>query len=127
MIRLNKVAQKKHTNIKRTRKRRLPLKGKWGILKECPECKRPTYSHCCYREYGIGIVEEHGKCTSCGLLLEMAYSPILIGFRDIKKGFGGIYHNKKYYIQKDEKRHKRIRRKNKIKPDNLNARWTFYV
>ena len=90
----------------------------------CPICGSKTFDYISYSEWGWGIVEQHGYCVRCGYCIQQAYSPVVDGFLDIKKGFKTKSGN---YIPKDIKRHKRIRRKLGINDIDINPEWILYV
>ncbi len=96
-------------------------------LISCPICKANTFDYCSYSEefWGASVTaEQHGFCLRCGYCVEQAYSSVIRGFCDIKKGFkrpDGIY------VPKDTRKHKRIRRKRKIKGIEINPVWAFMV
>ena len=90
----------------------------------CPICKSKTFNYVSYSEYGLGIVEQHGRCDRCGYIVEQAYSPVYDAFWDIKRGFK---HPSGYYVPKNIKRHKRIRRKMGVKNIEVNPLWINYV
>ena len=76
--------------------------------KNCPVCGSKEYGYESYSEFGWGSVEQYGYCDKCGYTIEQAYSPVYEFFSDLRKGYkdmGGTYH------EKNEVRHKRIRRK----------------
>ena len=105
----------------------LPTQIKVGdIMKKiiCPICKSKTFEYVSYSEYGWGIVEQYGDCKRCGYAVRQAYSPILEGFWDIKRGFK---HPSGKYYPKNVKRHKRIRRKLGIKNIEVNPQWIYYI
>lgn len=90
----------------------------------CPVCKSKKFKYVSYEEYGWGIVEQHGYCPRCGYVVQQAYSPIYEAFLDVKRGFK---HPNGYYVPKDVKRHKRIRRKLGVKGIEVNPRWVYFV
>ena len=96
-------------------------KAKFGYeIIKCPVCHKNTFEYCSFSEYGWGIVEQHGYCKRCGYVVEQAYSSVLEGIQDIKRGFklpNGLY------VEKDIKRHKRIRRKLNVKNIEINPLW----
>lgn len=57
-------------------------------------------------------------------MIEQAYSPSYDGYCDIKRGFKLPNGD---YIEKNEKKHKRVRKRAKAPRRNLNERWMFYV
>ena len=69
-----------------------------------------------YSEYGIGIVEQHGYCDSCGYIVEQAYSKPIEGFLPpIRRGGKDdqcIYHPKNWRKRKRMKRKFQIKYKN---------------
>lgn len=90
----------------------------------CPKCKSKTFEYISYSEYGWGIVEQYGDCSRCGYTVRQAYSPALAGFWDVKRGFK---HPSGYYVPKNVKRHKRIRRKFGIKNIEVNPIWIYHI
>lgn len=90
----------------------------------CPICKSKTFEYDSYREDCWGVVEQHGYCKRCGYRIEQAYSPIMDGFMDIKKGFKNCNGE---YFPKNVKRHRRIRKKLGIKGYDINPQWMFYI
>lgn len=104
--------------------KRIKLRYPWYEIIECPICKSKTFKYISYSDYGIGTVEQHGYCHRCGYIVEQAYSPTYEAFWDIKKGFK---HPKQGYIEKNVKRHKRIRRKNNIKNIEINPEWIKHI
>lgn len=96
-------------------------KAKFGYeIIECPVCHKNTFEYCSFSEYGWGIIEQHGYCKRCGYVIEQAYSPVFEGIQDIKRGFklpNG------QYVEKDIKRHKRIRRKLNVNNIEINPLW----
>ena len=91
---------------------------------ECPICKSKTFKYVSYSEECYGIVEQHGYCSRCGYIVEQVYSPVYEAFWDVKKGFR---HSTLGYIEKNVKRHKRIRRKKNIKNIEVNPVWIKYI
>ena len=96
----------------------------WYDIIKCPICKSKTFEYISYSESGIGTIEQHGHCHRCGYIVEQAYSPVYSAFWDVKKGFK---HPEGYYIPKNVKRHKRIRRKLGIKNIEVNPMWVNYI
>ena len=93
-------------------------------MTNCPICNSTTFDYTSYSEYGWGPVEQHGYCDRCGYTIHQAYSPVYEAFLDIKKGFK---HPNGKYIEKNDKRHKRIRRKFNIKNIEVNPSWVYFV
>jgi hypothetical protein len=56
--------------------------------------------------------------------VEQAYSPVYEAFWDVKRGYK---HPTLGYIEKNVKRHKRIRRKKQVKDIEVNPLWIKYV
>ena len=105
--------------------KKLKPKYPWYKIIECPICKSKTFEYVSYYEDGCwGTVEQHGHCHRCGYIVEQAYSPVYDAFWDIKKGFK---HPTQGYIEKNVKRHKRIRRKKNIKNIEVNPLWLNYI
>ncbi len=95
----------------------------YGKIINCPICKSKTFDYVFYTEECWGIVEQHGYCDRCGYTLEQAYSPVFEAFWDVERGFK---HPGGYYVPKNVKKHKRIRRKLGIKNIEVNPRWIYY-
>lgn len=93
-------------------------------LINCPICKSKTFNYVSYSEYCIGIVEQYGDCDRCGYVVRQAYSPVYEAFWDVKRGFK---HPNGYYVPKNVKKHKRIRRKLGIKNIAVNPLWIDYI
>ena len=104
--------------------KRIKPKYPWYKIIKCPICKSKTFEYVSYSEYGIGTVEQHGYCHRCGYIVEQAYSPVYDGFWDIEKGFK---HPQQGYVEKNIKRHKRIRRKKGINNSDVNPEWLKYI
>lgn len=96
----------------------------WCKIIECPICGSETFEYFSMFEWGWGTVEQHGNCTRCGYIVEQAYSPVYDAFWDVKRGYK---HPTLGYIEKNVKRHKRIRRKKNIKNIEVNPLWLKYV
>lgn len=96
----------------------------WCPIIECPICGSETFEYFSESEWGWGIVEQHGNCSRCGYIVEQAYTPVYEAFWDVKKGFK---HPTLGYIEKNVKRHKRIRRKKNIKNIEVNPLWINYI
>ena len=93
-------------------------------LIECPICHHQTFEYISFSEECYGTVEQHGYCDKCGYTVEQVYSPVYEAFYDIKKGYKdelGRYH------PKNDKRHKRIRRRLDTKNIDVNRTWVFYI
>lgn len=73
----------------------------------CPICGSTDYEYISFSEDYWGTVERHESCERCGYLIEQAYTPIIEAYRDIKRGIK----TQNGYIEKNAKKHKRIRRK----------------
>lgn len=99
-------------------------KTEWSSICRCPICGADAFDYFSMSEYGWGTVEQHGECLRCGYIIEQAYSPSQEAFWDIKKGFK---HPTLGYIEKNVKRHKRIRRKKNIKNIKVNPSWLKYI
>ena len=91
---------------------------------ECPICHAKTFDYVSYSEDLYGTIEQHGYCDRCGYRIEQVYSPTLVAFVDIKRGFKSPFGG---YIPKNVKRHKRIRRKFGIKNIEVNPMWVYYI
>lgn len=103
-------------------KKKAPMRG--YELTMCPICKSKTFDYVSYSEECWGIVEQHGYCSRCGYIIEQVYSPVYEAFCDVKRGFK---HPNGYYVQKNAKRHKRIRRKLSIKNIEVNPVWIYHI
>lgn len=98
---------------------------------ECPICHSSTFEYVSYtgEVWGAFVeVEQHGYCSRCGYAVEQCYSPVYECFSDISKGFKAG----KRYIEKDVKKHKRVRRKLikegiNIKGIEVNPPWSRYI
>lgn len=104
--------------------KKLNPKYNWYHIIECPVCKSKTFEYFSCSESGWGTVEQHGFCCRCGYIVNQAYSPVYEAFWDVKRGFK---HPDGYYIPKNVKRHKRIRRKKNIKNIEVNPLWLNYI
>lgn len=62
------------------------LKDGYKLI-HCPICKSKTFEYISWSEYGLGTVEQYGNCSRCGFAVAQAYSPVMEGFEDIKRGF----------------------------------------
>ena len=91
---------------------------------KCPICNAETFEYVSYSEECHGTVEQHGYCSRCGYRVEQAYSSVYEAFWDVKRGFKHPYG---YYVPKNVKRHKRIRRKLNIKGIEVNPLWIKYI
>lgn len=96
----------------------------WCKIIKCPICDSETFEYFSMSEYGWGTVEQHGNCSRCGYIVEQAYSPVYDAFWDVERGYK---HPELGYIEKNVKRHKRIRRKKNIKNIEVNPLWLNYV
>ena len=96
----------------------------WYEIIKCPICGSETFEYVNYASEYWGTVEQHGNCSRCGYIVEQAYSPVYEAFWDVKKGFK---HPTLGYIEKNVKRHKRIRRKKNIKNIDVNPLWINYI
>lgn len=90
----------------------------------CPICSSSSFDYTSYSEYGWGTIEQHGYCDRCGYTVNQAYSPVYEAFCDIKKGFKRPDGK---YVEKNAKRHKRIRRKFDTKHIEVNPVWVYYI
>lgn len=91
---------------------------------ECPICHAKTFEYVSYLEDPYGIVEQHGYCSRCGYVIDQVYSHVYEAFWDVKRGFKHPYG---YYVPKNVKRHRRIRRKLGIKNIEVNPEWIYYI
>lgn len=96
----------------------------WYHIEKCPICGSDTFQYMSESMWGWGTVEQHGDCSRCGYTVEQAYSPVYEAFWDVKRGYK---HPTLGYIEKNVKRHKRIRRKKHIKDIEVNPLWIKYV
>jgi hypothetical protein len=95
----------------------------WYHIEKCPICGIETFEYFSVSEW-LGTVEQHGNCSRCGYTVEQAYSPVFEAFWDVKRGYK---HPTLGYIEKNVKRHKRIRKKKHIKDIEVNPLWIKYV
>lgn len=103
-------------------KKRKP-KYSWCQIIECPICGSETFEYFSMSEW-FGKVEQHGNCSRCGYIVEQAYSPVYTAFWDVKRGYK---HPTLGYIEKNVKRHKRIRKKKNVKHIEVNPLWLNYI
>lgn len=89
----------------------------------CPICGSNDYEYISFSEDCFGTVECHGSCERCGYLVEQVYSPIMEAYRDIKRGIK----TRDGYIEKNAKKHKRIRKKCNAPKMDVNPIWAWYV
>ena len=104
--------------------KKLKPKHSWHKIIKCPICNAKTFEYVSYSEECYGTVEQHGYCSRCGYIVEQAYSSVYEAFWDVKHGFK---HPSGYYVPKNVKRHKRIRRKLRIKNIEVNPIWINYI
>ena len=105
-------------------KRKGKKSEKYNHFKQCPVCGAKTFDYDSLSEEYLGIVEQHGLCHRCGYVVQQAYSPVYEAFWDVKRGFRHPYG---YYVPKNVKRHKRIRRKLGVKNIEVNPLWIYYM
>ena len=85
------------------------------MLKGCPICGSSKWKYEYYTEEYWGIVEQHGRCDTCGYRVEQAYSGVIGGFElDRKKG----YKIDGRWYGKNKRKRKRMKRKYNIKHTN---------
>lgn len=107
------------------RKKNIWITLRYGTKEEkCPICKSRKWHYVSYSEEYWGTVEQHGYCERCGYIVEQAYSKEMLAFVDTRKGYK--LENGKY-IEKNEKRHRRIRKKLEITGIDINPEWANYI
>lgn len=90
----------------------------------CPICGYKYFEYFSESMWGWGTVEQHGYCERCGYIVEQAYSPVYEAFWDVTKGYKHPYG---YYVSKNVKRHRRIRRRLNVRNIEVNPIWLNYV